>query len=84
MHPVLEMTLLVYAWTGQVGNERSEHSSRKHPTFKKVTGLAMLHSTKICFLTLHLLYHTHFWGVPPQTGEAEQENGKRIGEPLVS
>lgn len=84
MNPVLEMTVLVYTWTGQIGNERSEPSLRKHPNFKKVTVLAMLHSTRICFLTLHLPYYTRVSWVPPLTREEEQQNGKRIDEALES
>lgn len=81
MHPALEMAVLIYMWTGETGNERSEHLSRKHPGFKRVSGLDMLHSTRISYLTLYLpchIYHTHLTWVPPITREVEQQNGKRV------
>lgn len=39
MHLVLEMTMLFNERAKQIGNEMSEHSQRKDPSFKKVTGL---------------------------------------------
>ena len=33
VHPVLEMTAHLCVWTGQIGNEMSEHSAGKQPSF---------------------------------------------------